>query len=129
MIPIIQFRAVSTIESITKPSPINIHPFYYVLRIEKRIRGVKSLPLASRMVKTVKNSSGSFLSSQSQKVQNKTFLGFISDLSCICPTTTVLTPLQRPRPGGRNPAPAACTEPVSYFNNSKTLISQHTFNQ
>lgn len=63
MIPIIQFRVVSTIESISKPSPININPFYYILRIEKRIRRVENLPLASIMVE-----------------MSRSYLGFISKI-------------------------------------------------
>uniref|UniRef100_M1DJL8 Uncharacterized protein n=1 Tax=Solanum tuberosum TaxID=4113 RepID=M1DJL8_SOLTU len=54
-----------------------------------------------------------------EKCRIKTFWDLFATLSRVGPATTVLTLLQRPRPGGRNPAPAACTEPVSKIKNSK----------
>uniref|UniRef100_M1DN00 Uncharacterized protein n=1 Tax=Solanum tuberosum TaxID=4113 RepID=M1DN00_SOLTU len=62
---------------------------------------------------------GSSPSSQSRKVQNKTFLGFYFRLKSCLSRYGGPYPPQCSRPGDNNLATAACTEPVSKFKNSK----------
>uniref|UniRef100_M1DE78 Uncharacterized protein n=1 Tax=Solanum tuberosum TaxID=4113 RepID=M1DE78_SOLTU len=62
---------------------------------------------------------GLFVRSQSQNLQNKVILGFIFDLIRDWPATTILSPLQRSRPGRNYAATTGCTKPVSRFKSFK----------